>query len=87
MAAASQASSPTASPAGLATGCSGEVSFFSDGSWMVSGGPGVVQTPQTVQWPCGSYQLSARSRLDPDEVKAARVTVGPLQKATVDLRR
>ena len=69
-----------------ADGCAGGVSIFSTGSWSVSGGPQAVQTPCTVTWRCGTYALSAVSRVDPTQHKRASVTVRDGATAVVDLR-
>jgi eukaryotic-like serine/threonine-protein kinase len=66
--------------------CSGDVAVFSEGAWVVSGGPRVVESPTTVTWPCGTYALSARSRLDPGQVKTTTLTVGPKRRAVFELR-
>lgn len=56
------------------------------GSYVVSGGPSVVQSPGVYTWRCGSYSLNAVSRADPADKKSARVTVRDGGSATVDLR-
>ena len=82
-AAISAASIVVAAPA---DGCAGGVSIYSTGSWLVSGGPQAVQTPCTVTWRCGTYALSAISRVDPTQHKQASVTVRAGSAAVVDLR-
>jgi serine/threonine protein kinase len=76
-----------ASKASAATACRGEVAFYSNESWTIQGGPSAVQTPRDgIEWPCGTYGLTARSRFDASQVRAVSVTVRPDQRAVVDLR-
>lgn len=80
---------PSAAPATTAAAgdCAGEVSIYSSGAWDVSGGPSPVQSPAgPLVWPCGTFSLTARSRLDPSQVKTASLRVQPLRKAVFDLR-
>jgi hypothetical protein len=65
----------------------GFVAFHSDSSWEVNGGPSRVQTPhEEVAWPCGSYSLVARSRLDASQERVVPVTVAANGHAVVTLR-
>jgi hypothetical protein len=66
--------------------CRGNAHFLSNGSWSITGGPAPVQTPGSYEWPCGTYALSARSRLDPTQSKATSLTVRPGAVARWDLR-
>lgn len=66
--------------------CVGAVKIASIGSFTVSGGPSVVQSPGVYSWRCGSYALSAVSRADPSQKKAASVVVRAGATSTVDLR-
>jgi serine/threonine-protein kinase len=67
--------------------CVGTVNFFSNDSWIFSGGPTTVESPVTgVRWPCGSYKIVARSRKDPTVERALSVTVGSKQPSVVDIR-
>lgn len=81
-----QAPSPSPSPAPPPEDCKGTVRIASIGSYVVSGGPSVVQSPGVYTWRCGSYSLNAVSRADPADKKSARVTVRDGGSATVDLR-
>lgn len=56
--------------------CRGSVHLYSQGgSWTVEGGPTTVQAPGRYEWPCGTYQLSATSRMDPSRRVALSVRV------------
>ncbi len=44
--------------------CRGRVLLAGKGSWWVAGGPARVQAPGQYEWPCGSYALTATSRID-----------------------
>lgn len=66
--------------------CFGTVVIPSTGSWSVSGGPQPVQSPGRYRWPCGSYSLSAVSRLDRAKTRAGSVTVRDGKTSTFDLR-
>jgi eukaryotic-like serine/threonine-protein kinase len=74
---------PTAAPA---DDCTGGVLFASTTSWTVSGGPQTVQTPGSYTWRCGTYALSAVSRVDARQRKHTTVTVRAGITARVDLR-
>jgi serine/threonine-protein kinase len=78
-------SAPAAASA--SAGCRGDVAFYSNQSWTILGGPSPVQTPHDrVEWPCGTYGLTARSRFDQAQVRTVSVTVSPAKRAVVDLR-
>ena len=67
--------------------CAGDVAFFSDTSWTITGGPRAVQSPSgPMTWPCGTYAIVATSRMDPTQVKSRSITVGPKRHTVVDLR-
>lgn len=66
--------------------CTGTIKIASKGSFTVSGGPSVVQSPGVYTWRCGSYSLRAVSRADPSVVKNAGVVVKAGSTAVVDLR-
>ena len=87
-AASSAAPIAVAPPAIAATAddCTGVVHFTSIGSWNVDGGPRPAQTPNLVTWRCGTYALSAVSRVDPAQRKRITVTVRAGATALVDLR-
>lgn len=66
---------PPPPPPPVATSCQGKVLLSSKGSWWVSGGPtGRVQSPGVYTWRCGSYGLTATSRVD-GKVVSRSVTV------------
>ena len=76
---------PEPSPA-VQADCTGNIQIASKGSFTVSGGPSVVQSPGVYAWRCGSYNLRAVSRADPSVVKNAGVVVKAGSTAIVDLR-
>jgi serine/threonine-protein kinase len=77
---------PSAAPVSSAASCYGEVLLFSDGSWTVTGGPTAVQSPGRYRWPCGSYALSASSRMDPGKTRSTTVVVRDGGAAVFDMR-
>jgi hypothetical protein len=66
--------------------CAGDVAFYSDTSWAITGGHRPVQSPTQVVWPCGTYTIVATSRVDPSRVQTRTITVGPKARTVVDLR-
>ncbi|MCA9628013.1 MAG: serine/threonine protein kinase [Myxococcales bacterium] len=66
--------------------CSGSIQIFSNGSWLVSGGPRAVQSPGRYVWPCGRYDVSAVSRMDSSLRKAGSVLIRDGKTSTLDLR-
>jgi hypothetical protein len=68
--------------------CRGAVRFTAPPleSYTVTGGPQTVQGPGLYRWPCRTFNLTARSRLDPTRIKSATVTVRPDREAAVDLK-
>jgi hypothetical protein len=63
------------------------VRFISLGeSYDITGGPQAAQSPGVFKWPCRTFTVTARSRLDPTRVRSATVTVRPDREADVDLR-
>jgi hypothetical protein len=67
--------------------CRGSVHFYSTGgSWSVSGGPFPVQAPGRYSWPCGSYQLTATSRMDPARSVRVSTQVRDGSTSTHELR-
>ncbi|MFP6683949.1 MAG: serine/threonine-protein kinase [Polyangiaceae bacterium] len=63
-----------------ASSCKGDILLSSKGSFAVRGGPTTVQTPGSYRWPCGTYQLVARSRED-DHLVTATVVVSETRGA------
>ena len=79
-------SAPSPAPSAPPDDCAGTVKIASNGSYTVSGGPGVVQSPGVYTWRCGTYALSAVSRADPSQKKASSVVVRAGASSVVDLR-
>ena len=73
-------------PTAPADDCTGGVRVASITSWNVTGGPQPAQTPYAGTWRCGTYALTATSRVDPTQRKHASVTVRAGTTAVVDLR-
>lgn len=80
------ASAPINTPAPPPEECMGTLKIASNGSFSVSGGPAVVQSPGVYTWRCGSYNLRAVSRADPSQSKSASVVIRAGGTALVDLR-
>jgi serine/threonine protein kinase len=77
----------TATAAPSSAECAGEVFIYSTGAWDVTGGPTSVQSPAgPLTWPCGTFALTARSRLDPTQSKSTSLRVQALRRAVFDLR-
>ena len=80
-----------AMPSGLksataaAPACSGSVVFAASHAWVITGGPQRVEAPGRYAWPCGTYGLTATSRLD-DAKRGATAVVTEGKTARVDLR-
>ncbi len=81
----SASTAPIRSASAVAPACSGSVIFAATHAWLISGGPQRVEAPGRYQWPCGSYGLSATSRLDGGQ-RAAVAVIKEGQVARVDLR-
>ena len=81
----SASTAPIRSASAVAPACSGSVIFAATHAWLISGGPQRVEAPGRYQWPCGSYGLSATSRLDGSQ-RAAATVIKEGQVARVDLR-
>ena len=73
-------------PAAPSATCRGNVHLFSRGSWSVSGGPTPVQAPGRYTWPCGTFVLTAVSRIDPAQRRSSTVRVREGRTAVFDLR-
>ena len=76
-------SAPSAAPSSAS--CSGTVKLMASHGWAVRGGPSAVEAPGVYSWRCGSYNLSATSRLD-DQKRGASVLIREDKQAIVDLR-
>ncbi len=85
-AASAVSAAPPVAAAASADDCTGMVKIASIGSYTVSGGPYVVQSPGIYPFRCGSYGLTAVSRSDPSQKKAASVVVRAGATSEVDLR-
>jgi serine/threonine-protein kinase len=55
--------------------CMGDVLFVATHAWTVQGGPRTVEAPGRYPWPCGTYSLGAKSRIDPNDTMSGAVTV------------
>ena len=75
--------SSAAAPA--VAGCTGTIKIMASHGWAVRGGPSAAEAPGVYSWRCGSYNLSASSRLD-DQKRAASVVIQEGKQAVVDLR-
>jgi hypothetical protein len=69
-----------------APGCRGQLHVFATHGWLLRGGPEEVQAPGRYEWPCGSYQLSAVSRLDSRIVRQLSTRVRATGVSVIDLR-
>jgi len=81
----------SAKPAGApsipaAADCRGPVHLYASHGWVVTGGPATVQAPGRYEWPCGSFALTAVSRVDPSDTRRATANVRPGAPAVIDLR-
>jgi hypothetical protein len=86
---ASASASAPAAPSAVgssASACAGDLHLFSHGSWVVAGGPSTVQAPGRYRWPCGSYSLSASSRMDASQIRSTAVVIREGGTAVFDLR-
>ena len=68
-----------------ASDCTGTIKLMASHGWSVRGGPSAAEAPGLYSWRCGSYNLSATSRLD-SEKRAASVVIREGKQAVVDLR-
>lgn len=78
-----QATASTTAPP--LVGCTGTIKIMASHGWAVRGGPTAAEAPGVYSWRCGSYNLSAASRLD-DQKRAASVVIQDGKQAIVDLR-
>jgi hypothetical protein len=76
----------SAPPAAPAAACRGWVLLSAAHAWDVSGGPTPTQAPGKYEWPCGTYRLTATSRMADRTVRTGTVAVSPLAQGRLDLR-
>jgi eukaryotic-like serine/threonine-protein kinase len=73
------------SPRPAASGCKGAVVAAASHAWQIWGGPGPLEAPGRTVWPCGTYGVNAKSRLD-GSMQARTVVVREEATARIDLR-
>ena len=76
----------SALPAAPAAACRGWVLLSAAHAWDVSGGPTPTQAPGKYEWPCGTYRLTATSRMADRTVRTGTVAVSPQAQGRLDLR-
>jgi serine/threonine protein kinase len=73
------------SPAPNGTPCKGAVVAAASHAWQIWGGPGPLEAPGRTEWPCGTFGINAKSRLD-GSMQARTVVVREGATARIDLR-
>jgi len=66
--------------------CRGQLHVYAAHGWLIVGGPATVQAPGRYDWPCGTYALTATSRIDDHDSRTVTVTVRETTPGVIDLR-
>lgn len=79
------ARSSVSGPSAGAPTCRGSVVAAAAHAWQIWGGPGPLEAPGRAVWPCGTYSVNAKSRLD-GSMQSRTVVVREDATARIDLR-